>query len=285
MKKILLLLFFLPFYVFSQDDLLEELEASSETEEEVVSAAFKALKIVNLESTKLAAKGDFYLIVSHRFGSVKNGIEDLFGLDDASTRINLVYGVCEGVNIGFSRSKFNKFYEISFKYNLVHQKKNGFPFNIVGYTQTGINTELDEVADQLEDLKFEDRMVFTNQILISRKINKNLSLELAPTVFYEGFVSVSEQEKTQFALGMGGRHKISSRISVNVDYGWHLNRADSSPFKNPLSVGLDFETGGHVFQLHFTNAQAMFESGYLGQASGDWGNGNVFFGFNLNRVF
>ena len=285
MKKILLLLFFLPFLMFSQDDLLGDLEAESDAnaEPEAVSSVFKGLKIVNLESTKLAAKGDLYFIVSHRFGSIKTGIEDLFGLDAASTRINFVYGITNGLNIGFSRSKFNQTYEMSVKYSLVKQKKGGFPLNIVGYNQLALNGQLDDAL--LPKLKNYHRLTYTSQALISSKVTKGLSLELAPTVFHDNYVDVDEQDNTQFALGAGFRQKLTSRLSVNVDYGYHFNRASNSPFRNPLSVGLDIETGGHVFQLHFTNAQAMFESGYLGQASGDWSEGDIFFGFNLNRVF
>jgi hypothetical protein len=106
-----------------------------------------------------------------------------------------------------------------------------------------------------------------------------------PTVFHDNYVDIDEQHNTQYVVGFGGRQKLTKRWSLNMDYGVHLNRAPNSPFKNPLSVGFDLETGGHVFQLHFTNAQPMNTNGFLGQATGDWGEGDVFFGFNLSRVF
>ena len=106
-----------------------------------------------------------------------------------------------------------------------------------------------------------------------------------PTYFYEGYVDYAPQDNSQFALGLGARYKLGDRWGLNLDYGWHLNRADGSPFVNPLSIGVDIETGGHVFQLHFTNAQPTFESGFLGNAVGDWSEGNIYFGFNLSRVF
>jgi len=91
--------------------------------------------------------------------------------------------------------------------------------------------------------------------------------------------------KAQFSLGVGGRYKLSKRLSLNIDYAAHLNRADNNPFNDPLSIGVDIETGGHVFQLHFTNAQPSFENGFLGQANGSWSDGVIFFGFNLSRTF
>jgi len=264
------------------DDLLSEIDTDS-VGDNYATAAFKGLKVVNFESTKLVAKKELTLIVAHRFGSIENGFDSFFGLDDAVTRINFVYGITDAINVGVSRSSFQKIYEASAKYRLMRQKENGFPFTIVGYNSILINTALEET--NLPQLEFSDRIGYTAQLLISRKVNSNLSLEIAPTFFHDNFVFFDEQHNSQYAIGVGGRHKLSKRWSINVDYGWHLNRADNSPFKNPLSIGFDLETGGHVFQMHFTNAQAMNTNGFLGQATGDWSDGNIYFGFNLSRVF
>ncbi len=284
MKKnqLLLALLCLPFLALSQDDLLSEIDTDSVTATPTI-ATFKGLKVVNFESTKLVAKKELTLVIAHRFGSLKNGIDTFFGLDDAVTRINFIYGLTDNINVSVSRSSFQKIYEAAIKYKLLKQEDNGFPLTIVGYNSILVNTALEEA--NLPKLEFNNRLGYTTQLLIARKINKNLSLELAPTYFHDNFVAIDEQDNSQFALGIGGRHKLSSRWSVNVDYGWHLNRASNSPFKNPLSIGFDLETGGHVFQMHFTNAQAMNTNGFLGQSTGDWSDGNIFFGFNLSRVF
>ena len=247
------------------------------------SAAFKGLKIVNFESTKMISKGELYFIVSHRFGSVKTGFKDFFGLDQAVTRLNFLFGITDGINIGISRSSFQKIYESSLKLRLLSEKKGGFPFTIVSSNNILVNTALDKQF--LPGLEFDNRLGYTAQLLISKKFNKNFSLQLMPTFFHDNYVAIDEQENSQYVLGFGGRHKLTKRFSLNFDYGLHLNRASSSPFVNPLSIGVDIETGGHVFQLHFTNAQPMNTNGFLGQGTGDWGNGDFFFGFNLSRVF
>ena len=282
MKTFLLLILWIPFLAVAQEDLLAEINTDSVTDE-YATAAFKGLKIVNFESTKLVAKKELTLIVSHRFGSIENGFDSFFGLDDAVTRLNFIYGISDGLNIGVSRSSYQKIYESSLKYRLVNQQENGFPFTIVGYNSLLINTALDK--DNLPKLEFKHRLSYTTQVLISRKVNTNFSVELAPTYFHDNYVAINEQDNAQFAVGLGGRHKLGKRWSLNVDYGIHLNRADSSPFRNPLSIGVDLETGGHIFQMHFTNAQPMNTNGFLGQASGDWGDGDIYFGFNLSRVF
>jgi hypothetical protein len=160
---------------------------------------------------------------------------------------------------------------------------NGFPFTIVGYHSLLINSALEK--DNLPQLEFKHRLGYTTQLLVSRKVSTKLSLELAPTYFHDNYVVIDNQDNSQFAMGFGGRYKLGKRWSLNADYGWHLNRAKNSPFKNPLSFGVDLETGGHVFQMHFTNAQAMNTNGFIGQATGDWSDGNIYFGFNLSRVF
>ena len=290
---ILSILFLIATTGFAQDDLLDELEAQTDTNQEVI-AAFKGLKIVNFESTKLAGKKDLFFVVSHRFGTVKNGIDDFFGLDGAVTQLKFIYGFTDWLNVGVARSSLQKTYGVHAKYRLINQKTEGSPFTVVGYNLVTINSALD--SDLYENLSFSDRLTYTSQVLISRKFSDKLSLLLAPTFIHENLATRSttitngnaqffDEENNQFAVGVGGRYKLTKRWSVNVDYGIHLNRNDNSNFRNPLSIGFDLETGGHVFQMHFTNAQAMFEDGYIVRGAGDWGDGDFFFGFNLSRVF
>ncbi len=281
MKNIFILFFLIPTWLFAQDDLLSEID--SNTEEDFKSAAFKGLKIVNFESTKMVSKGELYFVVSHRFGSVETGFKDFFGLDQAVTRLNLIYGVSDGINIGVSRSSFRKIYESSLKMRLLREKKGGFPFTVVSSSNILINTSLED--EILPGLEFKNRLGYTTQLLISKKFNKNFSLQLMPTFFHDNYVDIDEQHNSQYVIGFGGRHKLTKRWSINFDYGLHMNRADNSLYTNPLSIGFDLETGGHVFQLHFTNAQPMNTNGFLGQGTGDWGTGDIFFGFNLSRVF
>ncbi|UPT69822.1 MAG: DUF5777 family beta-barrel protein [Flavobacterium sp. JAD_PAG50586_2] len=279
MKKITLLLL-LPFTLFAQEDLLKDVDSAS-SQKSKVESAFKALKIVNIESTKLAAKGDLYFIVAHRFGSVKDGFEGAYGLDNAVTQLKFVYGLTDWLTISAARSE--PAYDFSGKFLLKSQETNGFPLAIAAFTSLAFNNTLKE--NIYPNMKFENRLVYVAQLLVSRKVNSNLSLELAPTFFHENFVIDDNQDNSQYAVGMGGRYKFAKRWSVNVDYAAHLNRSSTSPYKDPLSIGVDLDTGGHVFQMHFSSSQGIHEAGFLGNTTGDWGKGDVFFGFNLLRVF
>lgn len=282
MKKLIIVLLMAPSLGFSQDNLLKQLDTVS-IQNDYEIAAFKGLKIVNFETTKMVPKRRMYFVVSHRFGTIKSGIKEFFGLDQAVTRLNFVYGITDGVNLGLSRSSFEKTYESSLKFRLLRQSEKGSPFTIVSFNTILLNGALDN--NNLPGLEFEHRLSYATQVLISRKMSKKLSLEVVPTFFHDNLVNMVEQDNSQYAVGFGGRYKLSNRLSLNADYGVHFNRVSNSPFKNPLSVGIDIETGGHVFQLHFTNAQPMNINSFLNQATGDWGKADIYFGFNLLRIF
>jgi len=279
MKKIYTLLLLFPLLTFAQEDLLAGMDSVPKNQK--VESAFKGLKIINLESTKLAGKKDLYFIVAHRFGSVKDDFEGFFGLDNAVTQIKFLYGINDWLTLGAARSE--QAYDVSAKYRLQSQIENGFPLTIVAFNSLAFNNTLKE--SNLPRMKFEDRMTYVAQLLISRKFNESFSLEFAPTFFHENFVPVDTQDNSQFAMGFGGRLKLSRRVAITADYAVHLNRSNDSPYKDPVSLGVDIDTGGHVFQLHFTSSQGIHEAGYLAQTTGDWAKGDVYFGFNLSRVF
>jgi len=281
MKKLLLAasLLFTVFAHAQEDDLLSQLD-STQVQDTYATATFKGLQIVTLQSTKLPAAKEFYFVVSHRFGTVKNGIDEFFGLDAATTKLGGVYGITNWLSVSASRHTLLKMYETSLKYRLVRQSES-FPVDIVGYNTIDINSFLKK--DDYPKIEFADRLAFVNQLLISRKFSDKLSLELAPTFIHKNLYTPATENDDQFALAAGGRMKLTKRLSLNLEYAYNFDKPDF--YNNPLSVGLDVETGGHIFQLIFTSSQAMTESGYITNAAGDWGDGDFFFGFNLYRVF
>ena len=267
---------------YGQNSLLDEITTESDYENTFEMPAFKAMKVVNNQSTKLAGKGDLYLYVGHRFGAIKGGIESLFGLDYANTKIEMLYGLLNEVQVGFSRESFKKTYNIHVKYAIKKQTST-FPVSIVGYNSINLDTSLDD--NIYPNLNFNERYVYISQLLISRRFSDNFSLQLSPSVVKHNFLTTQSETDYNYILNTGSRLKISKRSSFNIDYSHHLNRLSSSTEKNVLSLGIDMETGGHVFQLLFSNTQASDEAGVLTMAEGDWLKGDVFFGFNILRVF
>tara|TARA_B100001142_G_scaffold324466_1_gene376254 strand:+ start:651 stop:1505 length:855 start_codon:yes stop_codon:yes gene_type:complete len=269
-------------FTFGQNSLLNEISAESDYENTFQMPAFKAMKVVNNQSTKLAGKGDLYLYVGHRFGAIKGGIGSLFGLDYANTKIEMLYGLFSEVQVGFSRESFKKTYNLHVKYGIKKQTSS-FPVSIVGYNSINLDTSLDE--NVYPNLNYNERYVYISQLLVSRRFSDNFSLQLSPSVIKHNFLTTQAKTDYNYVLNTGSRLKISKRSSFNIDYSYHLNRLKNSIEKNVLSVGVDMETGGHVFQLLFSNTQASDEAGVLTGAEGDWLKGDVFFGFNILRVF
>ena len=288
MKKSILIsvLIVFPLIGYGQEDsLLKELESLSENEQIFELPAFKALQIGNLQSTKVVSKGDLYLVVAHRFGYLKNGITDFFGLDQANTKIQLLYGIKKNLQLGVSRDSYQKTYSGTAKYRLFKQS-NKLPLNVSLYGSIDVNSQLKKSV--YPGLKQLDRFSYTAQMLAARRFSEKLSLQIAPIFVRHNLQDLNytkEQTHNQVLLGTGGRYKLSNRFSVNFDYVYNFTRNKNSLYLNPLTIGVDIETGGHVFQLLFTNSRASNDSSFLTETLGDWSKGQISFGFNIVRVF
>jgi hypothetical protein len=286
MKKFLsfVLVFFAVGYATAQDDLLNQLDAEKPTEKQIAPAAFKGLQIGNMQSTKLPAKDEWYMVVSHRFGDLTNGFDNFFGLDNALTKIGGIYGATNWLSLGASRHTYNKTYEFSAKYKFANQVESGFPVTIVGYNTMDINSALKTTL--YPNLKFSNRLAYTSQLLISRKFSDSFSFEVAGIYVHKNLFEDSQELKDQYLVGAGGRYKLSKRLSVNLEYAAKVNRLASAPlYQDPITLGLDIETGGHVFQMVFSNCQPMNDVAVFTNATGNWNGGSVYFGFNMYRVF
>jgi hypothetical protein len=129
-------------------------------------------------------------------------------------------------------------------------------------------------------------MGYYAQAIIGRKLSDKLTLQLTPTIVHQNLVATSKDPNDLYSIGLGGRLKLTNRLALTADYYYVINRnEDLQNYYNPLSIGFDIETGGHVFQLHFTNAIGMNERVFISETINDWANGDIQFGFNISRVF
>jgi len=276
--------FFTIGYASAQDDLLDQLNAEKSNVKDKETTAFKGLQICNIQSTKMTAKGDWYMVISHRFGDLTQGLDNFFGLDNAMTKIGAIYGVTNWLSIGASRHTYNKLYELTAKYKFADQVTSGFPVTIVGYNTMDINTALS--TDQYPNLQPVNRLAYSSQLLMSRKFSEGLSFEVGGVYVHKNLYDDAQELKDQYLVAAGGRCKLSKRLSVNLDYAYKINQLANAPlYQNPLTLGLDIETGGHVFQMVFSNSQPMNDVAVFTNATGKWNGGSLYFGFNMYRVF
>lgn len=266
-----------------EDDLLSLL--GGEEEQTYTTATFKTTRIINMHSVENAAAGVMDFRISHRFGFINSGAYDLFGLDQALMRIGFEYGVTDRLMVGFGRSNVNKAYDTFLKYKILRQGsgKRNIPISVSYFASAVCNTV--KWSDPNRDNYFSSRMQYTHQLLIARKFNNDLSLQLTPTLVHKNLVPTVQDKNDILAMGFGGRYKLTQRFSVNGEYIYVLPNQITSTFYNSLSLGVDIETGGHVFQLHLTNSTSMLEPGFITESVGQWKKGGIHFGFNVSRVF
>lgn len=273
------------------DDLFDELDALAEPITEPVTATFKGTRIVNMQTNEIPGAGVMQFMIQHRFGAVNDDFfYNFLGLDQADIRFGFDYSINDRLNVGVGRSSTLKTYDGFLKYRLLRQMKGAkpFPFSVTLYSATNVITQ--RSTTNLPE-NFSDRLVFTHQLLLSRKFSEAFSFQIAPTLVHFNVVDTRDQPNDIFALGFGGRLKLTKRVSLNLDYYYQTQRhsvlesGNQRFFNNPLSIGFDIETGGHVFQLFFTNSRGMTDPQVIAQTSGLWQDGDIFFGFNLSRVF
>lgn len=277
------------FRLFAQDttDVMNKLESETEKSQTVYTkSTFKTTRLVSGHTVETTAPGALDFRINHRFGKINDGVYELFGLDNASMRMGFDYGITPSLMVGIGRSTFQKTYDAFFKIKLLRQStgKINMPFTLAYVPTIAINT-LRPLSSTAPKPTFSDRVSFVNQLIIGRKFSENLSLELIPTYIHRDNVSFAYSNINCFAVGIGGRQKISRRVSINAEYYYQLPNAQAPAATNVLSLGVDIETGGHVFQLHVTNSHGMTEKVFIAETSGSWDKGDILFGFNISRVF
>ena len=296
MKQIILLLL-CSTSLFAQDDLLDMLVKEDAKKITYTQATFKGTRLINGQTVETLAKQHLNFWISHRFGSINSGfIDNFFGLDEAKIRLGIEYSITDKWLFGAGRSTIEKTYDFYSKYKILAQS-NKMPITATLYggltTNTmpsGYTTSIGNVMRYQNNLQ---RQSYFGQLLIARKINEKLSLQIMPTFLHNNKSESIHLENNLLSMGLSGRYKVTNRLSISAEY--YKNIVDQEryektalspyPYQDSFSVGFDIETGGHVFQLHLTNSKGMTEKHFIGQTTGSWGAGDIFYGFNIARTF
>ncbi len=270
--------------LLSQEDDLLSLLGEEETID-YTNASFKTNRVINLHSLESTAKGVLDFKIGHRFGTLNGGFYELFGLDNASIRLGFDYGLTDALTIGVGRSGFQKTYDGFIKYKFLRQStgKRNMPLTVGVLLTSAIQTL--KWADPDRDNFFSNRLYYTGQLIIGRKFNESFTLQLSPTLVHRNLVATNAEKNDVYALGTAARIKITKRLALNAEYIYLLPDQVAPGITNSLSVGVDIETGGHVFQLHLTNSTSMIEKGFIAETTNSWSDGGIHFGFNVSRVF
>jgi len=270
--------------IYAQD-LFDILDEETPQTKEYVTATFKGTRILNGHSVENRKKGVLEFIISHRFGRVNSGFDELFGLDQSNIRFGFEYGLTDDLMIGVGRSSFEKAYDAFFKYKLLKQGigKNAFPLSVSAFGSV-VYRSVDDFEPGNEPNET-DRLFYTSQLLLARKFSPAFSLQIMPSFIYRNSVAIQEDPHGIFAVGIGGRVKLTKRISLNGEYHYTVNPLESIDATNSLAFGIDIETGGHVFQIILSNSITMIEKSFITESTDDFFEGDVHLGFNISRAF
>lgn len=294
MKKILILssLLLLVNLAWAQDDLLDELILENKKATPVL-ATFKGTRIITGQSNENISKKHLNFLILHRFGELKDDAwyYSLLGFDEATVRLAFDYGITDKLMVGVGRSSVLKIYDMNVKYKIAQQTiggKRNFPIAISYYGNMGINTTA--FKDTTINNYFTSRLNFCHQLIIARKFSDKVSIQITPTVVHRNLVEKIATPNDIFALGLAGSFKITRSTRLNIEYYPRLNGRDLTTksglaYTDYLGIGFDIETGGHVFQLMFSNSTYMYEQGFVTETTGKWSDFGVRLGFNLSRTF
>ncbi len=282
---ILLFVSFWSTIVIAQDDLMNLLEQETTIETtEYTYATFKTTRIINGQSIENPAHGVLQFVIGHRFGTISDGAYDLFGLDNATVRLGFEYGISERLAIGIARSTVKKTVDGMVKYKLLRQSTglNAMPFTLVYYGNWAVNGLKYDDPERLN--YFSSRFFFNHQLLIARKFNDAFSFQISPGIVHRNLVINTETPNDIYSIGFGQRVKLSRMVTLNAEYFLQLNHDVPNNY-NAVALGVDIETGGHIFSLHITNSRSMIDAYSIPETDGNILDGDIYFGFNVNRVF
>ncbi len=282
--SVLLMALFLSVNLYAQDD-LEALLNDGPEETTYAKYAFKSSRIINSHSIENVAGGVLDFRILHRFGPINGGAYQLFGLDQANVRFSFDYGITDRLAVGIGRSNVGKEYDGFVKYKILRQSTGKKKMSVsMSYVAGSVMGTLKWLDPTREEPPFSHRLTYYHQLLVARKFSEVFTLQLTPTLVHRNWVNLNTEPNDIYALGVGGRVKLTNRLATTFDY-WLVPGNQLPNYRNTLSVGFDIETGGHVFQLHFTNNRGMNEKQFITEGNGQWLKGDIQFGFNLSRVF
>ena len=257
-------------------------------------ATFKTTRIVLGQSIENPAAGTLQFLIEHDFGSLNQGAYAMWGLDQSTIRLGLEYGITHWLSVNIGRSSYEKTFDGSIKAKILRQSTGAknMPVSMSFYGGAFLNSL--HWTDTSRTNYFSSRMSYVAQLLIARKFSNAFSLQLTPTYIHKNLVPYRTDRNDLLSIGIGGRYKIAQRTTINAEYfyqipgfinSYSVSAAETAKYVNCLSLGVDIETGGHVFQFRLTNAQPMFERAFITETTNKWNDGGIFLGFTINRVF
>lgn len=273
--SITIFLLFVATLIFSQKN--EKIEYATNT--------FEGTRVVVGHSVEILKEGEMEFLISHKFGRVNGGAYEFFGLDQAIIRLGLDYAIKDWLAVGIGRSSLDKQVDGFLKFRIFRQQKGArnFPISLTGLTTA--SAILLKNLDPQQPIRFQNRLAYTFQLFAARQFGERLSIQLVPTMTHYNLVENRDLKNDVISIGSAAKFQLTKVLSLKGEYYYTLPDQLDATKTNSLAIGLDIDTGSHVFQLHFSNSGGLVEPAFIGNSTGKWTNGDIHFGFTMSRVF
>lgn len=278
-KILFWVLVILPVFAFAQE---EEVATTEKPKEKPERAAFESSTIIDNQTNILFTKNTLEVVMQHRFGTLDGGTNDLLGIwAPANIRIALSYSLTDNITVGAGTTKDGRMQDFNAKVALLRQtRSNSIPVNVTYYGNMGVDARTKENFRNVQD-----RYSYFNQLIISRRINSNLSLQIAPSISHFNLVTPG-QENDMIAIGFGGRYKISPQTAIIFDATRPITKFDDGFQPNSgASIGMEFATSAHAFQIYFTNYKNILNQRDIFNNRNYWKDGDFMLGFTITRRY
>jgi Membrane bound beta barrel domain (DUF5777) len=258
---------------------------------------FNSTRVINGHSTDMLWKNEMDIRISHRFGDMgtSGSAATAFGLDNSTDiRIGVEYGLLNNLNAGLARCKgagpFTQIADGYLKYNFMQQNEEKTKPLSITFLQTMAYTFMKESTDSTLPSSFGGqnvrRMAYCSQLLLGRKFGQRLSIIIAPTYVHRNYVAFDD-ENGLFSVGASVRLKITKVFSLITEYFYNIRSKNAIlgvDYYNPLGIGFEFDTGGHLFMLNFTNSTGLGETQFIPYTASSWSKGQFRMGFTISRI-
>ncbi len=255
---------------------------------------FKDRWVINTPSVETLPKRKLDVRIAHRFSDLAGeagGWATFYGLENASdASFGVEYGATDRLTLGFNRSKgsgqLRQLLNASFKYKLIAQAAEGKPISLAAMGMASLSTapRSDDPSSITFFELFPHRMVYHGALLAARKFSENFSLQLSAGITHRNVVPTG-QDNNIFHAGMAAHIQVSRVLGIIGDFAFPVIGDSSQGHSAPIGIGFEFDTGGHVFQLNFTNASGLMPTDYIPYTTSNWGDGQFRIGFTISRLF
>ena len=268
---------------FYAQSLLDELDATYPDTPQYTLATFTSSRIAMGHSVEILKKGVLEIGTRSRFWNLPDPEDNSqsFVADKMSTRISLEYGISDRFTFGVGGTTLDGIFDSFLKYKLIRQSKEKAPFSLTIFQNASYQSERSTITDVHLGDSFTDRLAFTSQLLLAKKISKEFSFQLSPTFIYRASSAFEEDPENLFALGIGGRYKIGGHVSVVSEYYAQFNPLESRDTYDAFALGVNWELSDVMLQFSMTNTRGLVEDNFITQTPNNFNlkDGNFVFGF------